>query len=230
MVVNAQQKKIPLSKFLKSLSKFPSGDDNSYPWSTRLPKGADQFLQDLKAEWNIPNKSGTLRLLVQIVYSYIDKLEDIDIGNKVEDTLYYLRANREKEERDEMRAELYKMVLAAEAEDYMPLRARLKTAARKMADRYNLPWPLPEIPLTQRDSEANYLLDRIMSIMQADGVNEITLRELVRRSKFDADLARDVITRLEEAGCLATRQESRSGPPTLVIVVPTLQEAFAYAD
>jgi hypothetical protein len=209
-------------EFLKSLQSFPEGDDDSYSWSTRLSKGADQFLQDLRSEWGLPSKSVTLRTVVQVVYTYIDKLNDIDLSDRIKDTLYYLRVNQEKKERDAMRVKLYSMLVEAETEDFPPLRARLKLAAKKMAERYHLPWPLPEIPLTQRDPEANYLLDRIMAIMRVDGTNEITLRELIRRSKFDAGLAREVLARLEEAGCLATRTEARSGPPTLVITLPTL--------
>jgi hypothetical protein len=221
---------MPIPDFLRTLDEFPEGDDNSYPWSTRLPKGADQFLRDLQSDWSLPNKSETLRKVVQILYNLADRLDSIEIGDQTKDTLYYLRANQEKKKRDAMRIELYNMMIAAETEDRAPLRAKRRVAASRMAKRYNLPWPLPEIPLTQRDSEANYLFDRIMAIMQADGTNEITLRELVRRSKFDADLAREVLTKLEEAECLETRTELRSGPPTLVIVVPTLDEIFVHAE
>lgn len=218
------------SKFINTLTSFSSGDDNSYPWSTRLPRGGDQFLQDLQAEWNLPNKSVTLRTVVLILYNYIDKLDGIEIGERIEDRLEYLRVRKEKQERDRMRAELYEMLLSAEREDHPPLKARLRLAAQKMSKRYGLPWPPPEVPLVQRDAEANYLLDRIMKIMQSQQINQVTLRELVRRTTFDAPEAREVIQRLEEAGCIETKEETRSGLPTLFVTIPTLEEAFAYSE
>lgn len=216
---------IPSGEFLKTLTGFPEGDDNSYPWSTRLPRGGDQFLQDLQAEWGLPNKSVTLRNVVLILYTYIDKL-NIDLGKDLKDRLYWLRTKKEKEERDRMRGEIYKTLIDAKNEDYPPLKARLELAAQKMAKRFGLPWPPPEMSITEYDAEANYLLDRLMRIAQKHETNEVTLRELVRHSVFDAETAREVLKKLEEHQCISTREEARSGLPTLVITLP----AFSFDE
>lgn len=220
--------RITSKEFLDSLKGFPEGDDNTYPWSTRLPKGGAQFLQDLQSEWGTPNKSATLRKVVLIVYNYLDKIEEIDLGSNVRDRLYYLDARKEKQERDEIRAELYKVLTEAEREDHPPLRAKLRHAAQRMAKRYNLPWPPPQVPLTEYDAEANYMLDRLMSLTQEHNTNEITLREVVRHTVFDAELARQVLARLEQHDCVTTRTESRSGLPTLVIALPVF--SFDYEE
>lgn len=210
---------IPSSEFLRTLTNFPEGDDNSYPWSTRLPRGGDQFLQDLQAEWGLPNKSVTLRNVVLVLYTYIDKL-NIDLGEDLKDRLYWLRTKKEKEERDRIRSEIYKTLIDAKNEDYPPLKARLRLSAKKMSKRFGLPWPPPEMSITEYDAEANYLLDRLMKIAQKHETNEVTLRELVRHSVFDTETAREVLKKLEEHQCVSTREEARSGLPTLVIILP----------
>lgn len=216
---------IPSGEFLKTLIGFPEGDENSYPWSTRLPRGGDQFLHDLQAEWGLLNKSATLRTVVLILYTYMDKL-NIDLGEDLKDRLYWLRTKKEKEERDRMRGEIYKTLIDAKNEDYPPLKARLELAAQKMAKRFGLPWPPPEMSITEYDAEANYLLDRLMRIAQKHGTNEVTLRQLVRHSMFNAENAREALKKLEEHQCISTREEARSGLSTLVIVLP----AFSFDE
>lgn len=207
------------------IKKFSDGDDNSYCWSTRLPKGGHQFLLDIQAEYQFPNKSKTLLFIVEYANGNLDVTAGQagePVSAKLQAKLNFDRAGREAMERREIIANLSQRLVEINAMDHLPTKLKLEATARDLAEKHQVSWPPPEMPLVEYDSEAKYVLDRVLSLLVRRQSSRLNLADLIANSVGDKDKILPVLERLEGNGYVMLVQERRSGPPTTWIEVPTL--------
>jgi len=211
--------------FLDCFSTFGEGDDNSYCWSTRIPKGADQFLHDIEAEYSQSNKSQTLKLIIQFAYSFwnvVAEQQGETLSERFKARIDFRKAESDALERESIINDLNRRLAQIERTDHLPLRIKLAATGQKLAEQYGISWPPPETPLVIYDEEARYLHNRIITIAQNNGRSKISLRELNTGCKFRKEEIMPVLGRLKEAGYIDTKTEHVSGPPTVWIEIPSL--------
>ena len=214
---------MPIPPWIKKTAR---SDQFTDPWSTRVTKGLSQFLYEIKSDFALEKKSEVLRFCVLFTFTWIKEIaerEGHELGEKLAALIENQKAKQEYTERKDMMARLYDTLVDAEQTDHPALKARLLASAERLAKAYGLPWPLPDLPFLSRDSEARYLVDRIASLLSKSERGRITLRELQRGSKFNADETVLVLSRLEVEGFIVTETETRSGPKTIWITLPSLQ-------
>lgn len=210
------------------LSEFPEGDDDTYAWSTRLCKGANQFLLDIMAEWQLFNKSQTLKLAVSFMYTYLQDIldsEDSELNERMRVIFAFREAQRLAVERKAVIEELNSAMVLIKEAGHPAIKEQLEESAKAYAALHRLPWPPPEIPLIDYDAEARYILDRIMVASKNVGSERITNRDLLQTCHWPADDIKPVLSRLAENGYIDLEEETRSGPPTLWIIIPTMPVA-----
>lgn len=208
------------------LRDFPEGDDNSYSWSTRIDKGANQFLLDIMSEEQYHSKSQTLKNIIHFAGTYWGKAKAFageGITARLEAKLKFAEAKREANDRQELIQELNRRLVEINQSDHPPTRRKLISTGKALAKAYGLNWPPQELPLVAYDTDASYVLNRIMSLLEQAEVNRVSLRDLVMRSIGDKDKILPVVERLEQAGYITTRTERRSGPATIWIEIPSLK-------
>lgn len=210
-------------QFLKS---FADGDEDSYAWSTRVPKGANQWLLDLMAEEQFPNKSQTLKRCVEFAYTHYAHAADL-FGKKLSERFRarteFDNADREAKARQEILADLNRRLALINTTDHAATRAKLIATARMLAAAHDMEWPPPELPLVAYDEDANYIRNRIIELIEQSDNGRVSMRDLVMRSLGDTAKVTPVVERLEEAGYITTHKEHRSGPATVWIAIPTLK-------
>jgi len=209
--------------FLKS---FDEGDDDSYSWSTRICKGANQWLLDLMAEKQLPNKSQTLKLVVQFAWSWwaeaANLSDDEHISERFQARLEFDAAQRDANERQDVLTELNKRLALIHEIDHPPTRYRLIATAKHLAETHGMDWPPKSLPLIAYDEDAAYVRDRIMNLVSRSDDGRVSLRDLVMQSVGDTAKILPVIERLAEQGYIEVYKEHRSGPPTVWIAVPSV--------
>lgn len=215
------------------LNSFGEGDDDSYAWSTRVSKGANQFLLDLMAEWQLQNKSQTLAVAVQFLYTYLDKITedtDTEFSEKFRARLEFIKSQQEADTWDQILADLANRMVRIEKTDHAGIRTQLEETAKRFAKAYGVPWPPPDLPLISYDSEARYILDRIIAVASKNKTNRISSRDLLQNCHWiSADLM-PVLERLAQYDHISLEREDRSGPPTVWITVPTMSVSKIQSD
>lgn len=212
---------MPLPPFVKE---FPQGDDDSYPATTRLPRRGHQFLADIQAEYQFPNRSQALRFIVQFAHDWLSKIAEQEgelLSPRMKARLDFNRAEREATERKRIIGDLHERQAEINQTDHTPTRSRLVVTAERLATAYQIPWPPPDMALVEYDSEAKYILDRILVLLQKQRVSRINLRDLIANSIGDKAKIMPVLGRLEAKKYVVLTQEQRSGPPTTWIKIPS---------
>ena len=207
------------------LRQFDDGDDDSYSWSGRIPKGANQFLLDLMAEENLPNKSQTIKLVVQFAWTWYVRAAELtghEISGRLQARLEFDAAQRDANERQDVLTELNKRLALIHEIDHPPTRYRLIATAKHLAETHGMDWPPKSLPLIAYDEDAAYVRDRIMNLVSRSDDGRVSLRDLVMQSVGDTAKILPVIERLAEQGYIEVYKEHRSGPPTVWIAVPSV--------
>lgn len=208
-------------RFLKP---FEDGDDDSYSWSGRVCKGAHQFLLDLMAEENLPNKSQTIKLVVQFAWTWYVKaaqLTDHTMSERLRARLEFDASRREAEQRQDILIDLNRQQALINETDYPPMRAVLIFAGKQLAEAHNFRWPPPSMPLVSHDKDAWYVYNKILDLASESESNKVSLRDLVRRT-WKRDRVMPVVEQLADEGYIEIVKECRSGPTTIWIVIPSL--------
>jgi hypothetical protein len=208
------------------LNSFGEGDDDSYSWTTRLDKGGNQFLLDIMAEWQLHNKSQALKVAVMFMHTYLSEVLEVagesELSARMETILAFRSARMDAADRMRVIDELRERMQLIDATDHPGLKARLEQTAKQYAALHRLPWPPPDAALVTYDTEARYILERLIVTSNALGKNRVSLRELLARCNWRRRVVVPILERLERHEYVEIEKEKRSGPPTLWITVPTL--------
>ena len=210
------------------LGGFSEGDDDIYSWSTRVNKGANQWLLDLQAEWQLPNKAQVIRLVIGFAHNYLFKeISELQGKGMDPETQHKYTVAREFHEAECIRAEreyrlgeLRNRLMMIEKEHDPALANLLLNTAKGYAEIHGVPWPPPDMALTAYDDHARYIMERILSVSN-QGDDRISLSHLLRNCTGKKREVLPAVERLRDHGYITIEEEVRSGPPTIWIeVVP----------
>lgn len=205
---------------------FSEGDDANYPWSTRLPAGGHQWLLDVQSEWQIPNKSQTLRKVIAFAHTFFKEITEKHgdaLNPRLKARTEYNKAQYEADERDRVLRELSSCWRRAMASEHLPTRQKLLKSGKELAMVHNINWPPPELTLIERDLAAKYILDRVLALIDRSEDRRVTFRDVIANSVGDKEKIKPVLEELMNEGYINMEMERRSGPPTVWITTPMLE-------
>lgn len=192
----------------------------------RVTEGEFQFFLDLQSEWGIPKQGPVLRAILRFVSKYLPKIaltEGEAFAERMEARSELRAAMQEAARREGLRNDSCQAYAKAVCVTHEPTRKRLLEAGENHARLHDLEWPPSSVSPIQADPSAQYIYNRVITLIAQCDEPRVSLRDVVANSTGDKAGIMPLLARLEQHGYVAMEEERRSGPPTIWVSIPSLE-------